>query len=111
MSLKPISHYERIHNYAHALPDVRVVTRPVVRLVSSKVFDEKSRRVITKFKKTTVVRSEEMKPYKVSDFFLENLLAIGASLDPTHLQASPHRAVTDMTRTLENIDVELSNND
>ena len=109
MKQKPISHFERTHMSSDCC--VECSTKPTIRQVRVQSLDEKTNRIRTKIVMKTIDRAEEMRPYKVSDFCLENLTAVGAQLNPTHLSASPHRAITDMQRTLSNIDVEPSNNE
>ena len=83
--------------------------RPTVRNVRVQKVDEVNRRVTTKIEKRTINRSEEMKPYCVSDFSLDNLIAVGVKMTPTSMASSPHKAVSDMAATLDSIDIEPNN--
>lgn len=80
-----------------------------IRNVRVQKVDELTKRVITKVEKRTIDRAEEMKPYRVSDFCLDNLISIGAKMTPTHMAASPHKAISDMAATLETIDSNINN--
>lgn len=51
----------------------------------------------------TVDRREEMKPYKVSDFSLHNLIAIGAPLNDVKMQGSALNVADTLADTLANI--------
>ena len=98
-----LSHCERCAmRFKNSSPE----KRDTVRKVRISVYDEETSRMVTKIEFKTIDRVEEMKPFKVSDFYLENLLAIGASLTPSHMAASPHKAVSDMIATLETITTE-----
>lgn len=107
--LNCISHFQRL-NTKLPLPEPHV-KKPTVRCVRVQSVDENSRIVRTKIEKITVDRANEMKPYRVSDFSLDNLIAVGATLSATHLSASPHQAITDMAATLDSIDLNYNQNE
>ena len=102
---KPISHFERCRTRCQC--DVVLPHRPIVRQVRTQIFDERSKTFVTKVEMKTIDRTEEMKPYKVSDFSLNNLIAVGAKLDPTRLDASPLKAVADMEQSLARLDAHI----
>ena len=99
MKLKPISHFVRTHTKMCPCPITH--TNLVDREVRVQKLDEVNQRIVTELQTKTFNRAEEMKPYKVSDFCLENLIAIGAKLEPTTLQGSPNQVITDIVSTLE----------
>lgn len=88
--------------------DEPVIVYPTIRNVRVQSIDESTRTVITKVEKRTINRADEMKPYRVSDFCLDNLIAVGAKMTPTHMFASPHKAITDMATTLSTIDLNVN---
>lgn len=100
MKKKPLSHFESLQRRFVNKP---VRNKPTRRLVRTSTFDETIGRMVTRTKYETISRVEEMKPYRVSDFCLENLVAVGAKLQSTNLTASPHKAISDMQDVLENI--------
>lgn len=105
---KPLSHYEILHTPCKIKIDIEIP--PVTRLARVEVVNENTGRVYHKLKKVTTTRADEMRPYKVSDFSLDNLISIGASLQNVHLVSSPYSAVTDMVRTLSSLESNNSNN-
>lgn len=85
-SSKPVSHFERL-----CIPTVESnfkSDRTMYKLQYTKELDAKTNRVARKAKKVIKDRYEEMKNFRVSDFSLENLQAIGAELNPTMLSRS-----------------------
>lgn len=106
--MKPISHFER-KSQPLSIP-ISLPRNPARRKTRVTTIDEVTGIHTTKCKIVSYDRVEEMKPYRVSDFSLDNLIAIGANLDDTHLSASPHRAITDMERTLSNININNEEN-
>lgn len=106
--LKCISQFKRLNtSISKPEPLAPFVTRRNVRV---QVVDENTRSVKTKVELKTIDRAEEMRPYRVSDFSLDNLIAVGAKMTPAVLTASPHKSVTDMAATLESIDFNPENN-
>lgn len=95
------SHFDRCN--CHVLTTVHLEFRPIGRKTRTQVLDKETNRLVTKVEFKTIDRKEEMKPFRVSDFYLDNLIAIGATLDPAQMTASPHKAVSDMINTLETI--------
>ena len=106
--MKHLSHYEILHTPCKIKTDIK--NTPVIRLKPFEVVDKTTGRVYKKLKKVSITRAEEMRPYKVSDFSLDNLVAIGASLQNVQLSSSPHTAVTDMVKTLSSLESNNSNN-
>lgn len=98
---KITSHFDRCNCAVRTT--LQLEFRPTSRKTRTQVFDKETNRLVTKVEFKTVDRAEEMKPFRVSDFYLDNLIAIGATLDPAQMQASPHKAVSDMINTLETI--------
>ena len=98
MKLKPISHFVRTHTKMCPCPIIH--TNLVEREVRVQKLDEVNQRIVTELQTKTFNRAEEMKPYKVSDFCLENLIAIGAKLEPTTLQGSANQVISDIATTL-----------
>ena len=99
METKNLSHRERLTKHCDCcvessnLPTIRKVR--VQRVVGN--------RVINKVELKTIDRASEMKPYRSSDFAMDNLLAVGAKLDPTRLIGSPLKNIDDMARTLDSV--------
>ena len=98
---KPISHFERTHYVSCAPPNIAI--KPVEREVRVQTLDPATQRIHTTIEKKTFSRAEEMRPFNVSDFALENLIAIGAKLDSTTLQMDMHSEVSAMATTLANL--------
>lgn len=73
------------------------------RLVNSQVLDETTNVVSDKVEYKTVSRSDEMRPYKCSDFSLHNLIAIGAPLNDVKMQSSHLANADNLAVALENI--------
>lgn len=105
--LKCISQFRRLNS---RIPQCEPLERFVTcRNVRVQVVNEKTRSISTKVEKKTINRADEMRPYRVSDFSLDNLIAIGAKMTPTVLNASPHKSVSDMAATLDSIDLNQNN--
>lgn len=68
--------------------------------------DEGTQTLISVIKYKTIDRREEMKPYKVSDFAISNLIAIGADLQPSVLQGSQHFSISSLEKILANMPAE-----
>ncbi len=102
--LKPLPHYERIRT--NCAPVISLPCRPIIRKQRVNTFDENTGLMSTKVKYVTIDRKAEMKPFRVSDFSLDNLLAIGAKLDSAQLTASPLAQVANMEKTLSNLNFE-----
>ena len=100
--MKRLTHFERIHTDCR--PVLQMSPRPTVRSKRVSSVDPITNRVITKIEKVTIDRPEEMKIYQCSDFAMENLLAVGATLNPTSMTASPYKAVSDMQSVLSNLE-------
>lgn len=73
------------------------------RLVSSNVLDNETKVVSSSLEYKTINRSEEMRPYRCSDFSLHNLIAIGAPLNPSKMQTSPLAMADSLASTLESL--------
>lgn len=101
MKLKPLSHFDRTHSKMCPCPITH--TNLVEREVRVQKLDEVNQRIVSELQTKTFIRAEEMKPYKVSDFCLENLLAVGAKLEPTTLQGTANQVITDIVSTLETL--------
>lgn len=84
--IKPIAFYDRNHNrrYIHKTDYDEREHRV---LSFTETLNEKTGTVSKKSSYRTVNRYEEMKNYKISDFSIENLTAIGAKLQTTQLKA------------------------
>lgn len=105
--LKCISQFKRLNTpIPQCEPLEPYVTRRNVRV---QVVNEKTRTLKTKVEMRTINRADEMRPYRVSDFSLDNLIAVGAKMNPAVLNASPHKSVTDMAATLQSIDINSKN--
>lgn len=105
--LKCISQFERLNTRVPKCePLPPFVTRRNVRI---QVACDEKRTIKTKVEMRTINRADEMRPYRVSDFSLDNLIAVGAKMTPTVLNASPHKSVTDMAATLDSIDINTKN--
>ena len=105
--LKLISHFKRLST---PIPKDEPLKRfATIRNVRKQSADPETRSIRTVIEKVTIDRAEEMRPFRVSDFNLDNLIAVGAKLNPTHYAASPHKAVTDMAAPLSSIEVNNSN--
>lgn len=105
--LKCISQFKRLNS---PIPMCELLEPYVTRRnVRVQVVNEQSRSLKTKVEMRTINRADEMRPYRVSDFSLDNLIAVGAKLNPTVLNASPHKSVTDMALTLQSIDINPKN--
>lgn len=106
--LQCISHFKRLNTRIPPCdPIPPFVTRRVIR---TRVVDEKTRSIKVKTELKTFDRVEEMRPYRVSDFSLNNMIALGVKMTPTHLSASPHKSVSDMASVLDSININ-SNDD
>lgn len=73
---KPISHYERLHNPAY-IQKCKYKASPHVIHQRVQELDEETQRVKTTVKYITRA-DDDLKHYKVSDFYLENLQLSGA---------------------------------
>ncbi|MBO7240325.1 MAG: hypothetical protein J6V23_07575 [Bacteroidaceae bacterium] len=73
------------------------------RLVVSSEVDEGTSVVTPSMKFKTINRSDEMKPYKCSDFSLHNLIAIGAPLEPQKMQSSQLTTADNLVHALGNL--------
>ena len=78
------------------------------RFVSEKVKDDRSNRIISRSKYLPIDNNKTLSKYKVSDFALENLIAIGAELKPCKLNTNNFVSISKMEKQLSNI-VEQSN--
>lgn len=76
MMKKPISHYERLHNPAYIHKCNYKVEKHVIHQRVQEL-DEQTQRVKTTVKYATR-EDDDLKQYKVSDFYLENLQLSGA---------------------------------
>ena len=83
---KPQSYYSRINS--NNTPECVVKHAPRRVLKETTYLDEGLNRIIRKSEFCTVDRQKEMENYKVNDFALENLLAIGADLQACRLTGS-----------------------
>lgn len=82
------------------------VHRPTIyENVTSQEYDEDSKRMVIKCKKQIVDNSAFMSHYKVSDFYLENVLAVGSPslLVPTSLKSDVVSNIENITSQLDNI--------
>lgn len=85
---KKLSHWQRRNCY-----DCRPVT-PAVPVVDEKrlfvydEIDEPSGRVIRKSELRSIDRVAEMKHFRCADFSLENMLSVGANLQPVKFESS-----------------------
>ena len=107
MKKKHITHHERC---CLSPTPISIERKPTIRKMRKQVYNPDTGMLSTSIEEVTVDRCEEMKPYRVSDFCLENLIAIGATLDTSRLEASPHQSITAMEHTLANIAHETNNN-
>ena len=78
------------------------------RFVTEQVKDERSKRIISRSKFQPIDNATAMSKYKVSDFAMENLIAIGANLQPCKLSTNTFASISNMETQLSNI-VEQSN--
>ena len=106
---KRISHYER--SKMRCKPAFKVEVKNPVRSIRVQKLDDTTNVVTTVVETKTFVRADEMKPYKVSDFCLENLQAIGAPLEPQKLTASPHTAVSMAEKVLTSMNFDNNETD
>lgn len=87
---------------------ITVTFVPDKRFVTEQVKDERSNRIISRSKFQPIDNAKVMAKYKVSDFALENLIAIGANLQPCKLSTNTFASISNMEKQLSNI-VEQSN--
>ena len=106
---KMLSYSQRLGQRADCC--VALPFKPCIRKVRVQSFDPNTNRISVKIERRTVDRAEEMRPYKVSDFYLDNLLAVGAQLNPTRLAPSPLKTVSDIAETLSSLDSNINTND
>ena len=85
--VKVVRHCERMQ-CVDTINECHFEHKPLKVLVTTSNLDEDTGRMISKTELRTVDRKEEMKNYRVQDFCLENLLAIGAPLTPVQLEGS-----------------------
>ena len=94
MTLKAIPHFARINSEEYRYKCAgNFDSYNNKRFVSSKVMDEKTGRVVSKSEFKNIDSYEELKMYKVSDFALENLTAVGADLRPTSIASSAFNVI------------------
>lgn len=87
-----------------------VSCRTDARLVSKISYDENTRRMVRTSSFSVVDRNEEMKNYKVSDFSLENLQAIGAKLtDVGSIAGSRFASILNAEKHLSNMENSINN--
>lgn len=107
--LKPIPFYDRNNNRKHELK-IKFV-HPEHRVLSfTEVKNEKTGTICKKSSYKTVDRVSEMANYKVSDFSIENLLAVGAKLTPTHLVGDTDLKMLHLENSVSKIVNNESNN-
>lgn len=100
---KALSHIERMFDNSH-----RVCAKfPLHVDQRTEIYtelDEKTKRVVKKLRLKTA-KLDKMKDYKVSDFSIENLSAIGAigTLNDTQYTHSYHSTIDGITSAAENI--------
>lgn len=97
---KSISYSDRMRNPKHKFCCVPQVMETYTYVSVEEVKDNK---VTKRLKKVISHTSDMLKKYRVNDFCLQNLLAIGAPLNPAHLNLDQHTALTVAETQLENI--------
>lgn len=102
MKPKLISHFE--HSCVRHIDDTPFEIKPTVRKIVTQSIHPHTGRVISKCEFRTVDRVEEMKPFRLSDFYLNNLISVGAKLNPVIMQSSPLKQVDEITSRLSSID-------
>lgn len=87
---------------------IEVTFFPDKRFVTEQVKDERSNRIISRSKFQPIDNAAAMSKYRVSDFALENLIAIGANLQSCKLSTNTFASISNMEKQLSHI-VEQSN--
>lgn len=85
-TIEPCSHFKRSHNKSSLAP---CGTLKYKRQVREKVLNNRTGRMTYNVSYKEVDRYDDMKDYRVSDFALENLLAINANLSVSKMSMSP----------------------
>lgn len=102
---KPISHFEQMHNPALRR---KVKISRIVRDVLSReqVVDESTGRVFYKSSYVVKDNSKTLSKFKVSDFALENLIAVDAlkTMNPVHLSNGVFEAIDSLENSFSNIE-------
>ena len=98
---KPIPHFVRVSDVISTDPVVK--HREIKQLKNEVYQDKKLRRMCSKSSLVTVDRIKELNCFKVSDFSMENLQAIGANLNPVHLIGSTESAISTLESKLSKI--------
>lgn len=97
---KAISHVDRMHNPQHSVQcDIYLVDT----FTYQNVEDVRYGIVTKKLKKVKSSVSDSLKKFRASDFCLQNLLSIGAPLNPVHLNLDQHTAMSVAEEQLSNI--------
>ena len=88
--------------------DIPKPTFIICRCVRSQVVDDATQVVSEKIEFKTFNRSEEMKPFRCSDFSLHNLISIGAKLDDVKMQTSTLSNADNLAKVLGSISETIS---
>ena len=106
----------RLLSYSDVLNDgVRcecdVCTSEDKRLTTKQEYDERTKIICNTSEYTTIDRAKEMNNYKVSDFSLSNLMAIGAPLNEmSSIPGDRFRAIANMESQMSSIQRDINNN-
>ena len=104
---KKINFFDRKYNITTSYQCDEHVTD--ARFGHETIKDVKTNKLLKQSKFVPIDRSNEMDKYKVSDFALENLLEVGATLKPCSLTSSQFVAIRSLEDKLSNIEF-MSNN-
>ena len=103
---KKLSHWQRRNCYDCRPSVVPVGPSDEKRLIVYDELDEASGRVVRKSEFRTIDRLKEMEHYRCADFSLENMLSVGANLQPVKFESLGFA----MLDNLEHQTAKLANN-
>lgn len=99
--MKQINFFNRKRNESYVADEAEKITDR--RLTITSVLDKETKRMEKQSEFITIDVKSDLSKYKVSDFALENLLAVGATLKPCVLQGSRFENIRRIESSLENI--------
>lgn len=108
--MKLIRHHERMHDEQYRVR-VPLTTKTYETKITSNEYDPNLKRVAPVEKTEVIDYVAQKRDYRVSDFMLENMIAVGAvaGLSPTTLSGDTMQSMRNMEKQLKTMKMEKNN--